>query len=673
MPKKKIAKKQAKERIEKLKKLIDSYRYHYHVLDKPLVSDEVSDSLKHELQELENQYPDLKTTDSPTQRVGGEPLDKFEKVEHSQPMLSLRDAFNFRELKEWQERNERLLKKEITSQYFSEAKMDGLAVSLVYEKGVLKRGATRGNGRIGEDVTKNLKTIDAIPLKLRQQSKYFKKASQGKLEVRGEVYLSKNSFNKLNQKRKKEGLPLFANPRNAAAGSIRQLDPKIAARRDLSFVAYELVSDLGQKKHHQEHEIAKDLGFKIVGESRLCQNLKEVRDFYQQIADKRDKLSYQIDGVVVVIDDNELFGRLGVVGKAPRGMIAYKFAPEEVTTRLKDIEVQIGRTGKLTPVAILKPAQVAGSTVSRATLHNQDEIERKDVKSGDTVVIRKAGDVIPEVVKPIKELRPKNSKNFKMPKKCPICGGKVTKKEDEVDYYCLNKNCFIRVRRQLGHFISKGGFDIDGLGPKILKKLIDEGLVNNPADIFRLKKGDLEPLERFAEKSAQNIIDSINSSKKIPLARFIYSLGIRHVGEETSFDLAQKFRSIDKLSQADFNQLIKIPDIGEEVARSIEKFFKDKKNLYLIKELKAVGVKIIKPKISHQLEGKSFVFTGSLADFSREEAEKAVRDLGGDVNSSVSAQTDFVVVGKDPGSKLKKAQKNKIKIISEKDFKKMIG
>ncbi len=660
--------KEAKKRAEKLRKLISKYRYAYHVLDRPLVSDEVNDSLKKELQEIEDKYPELKTSDSPTVRVGGEPLDKFEKIEHQSRMLSLRDVFSYQELEEWLKRNERFLKKDIDSEFFVEAKMDGLAVSLVYQDGVLDYGATRGNGTVGENVTKNIKTIEAIPLKLREDSKYFKKAGKGRFEVRGEVYLPRSSFEKLNEKREKIGQEKFANPRNAAAGSIRQLDPKIAAKRDLSFVAFEVTSNIGQSKHSQEHEMAESLGFKVVSETKICSDLEEVDKFMERLEERREKLAYQIDGVVVVVNECNIYDQLGTVGKAPRGMIAYKFAPEEVTTKLIDIKVQVGRTGALTPIAILDPVQVAGTTVSRATLHNQEEIEKKGVKIGDTVVVRKAGDIIPEVVKPIKELRPSNAKEFKMPASCPVCGGPVEKKEGEVDHYCLSKNCLVRVKRQIEHFVAKKAFDIEGMGKKVVSQLVDESLINDPADIFELKQGDLEALDRFGQKSAQNLIKAIKESKQVSLPRFIYSLGIRHVGEETALLLAKRFASLAEIIKAKKDELLSINDIGEVVAESIVDYFSNDKNIKLVDRLLANGVRVKPFKTESKLANTTFVFSGSLENFSRQQAKSKVVELGGKVSSSISKQTDYLVAGSSPGSKLAKAQENEVKIIDEAEF-----
>lgn len=655
---------EAKQRIEKLRELIERYRYSYHVLDKSLVSDEVNDSLKHELQELENQYLDLVTPDSPTQRVGGKPLDKFVKVAHAQPMLSLTDAFSFDELKEWETRNKKIDNK--TFDYFGELKMDGLAVSLIYKNGIFTRGATRGDGKIGEDVTQNLKTIESIPLKLTPKTLNLKP-----IEVRGEVYLPIKTFEELNKKYQKEGKALLANPRNAAAGSIRQLDPKLSAERKLSFVAWDLIG-VTKKTHQGLHDELKNLGFKVIKENRHCQNLKDVEDFKQEIEKKREKLPFQIDGIVVVINENQKREKLGVVGKAPRGMIAYKFAPEEATTVIEDIIVQVGRMGTLTPVAVLKPVLVAGSTISRATLHNEDEIRKKDIKIGDTVVIHKAGDVIPEVEKVLKELRPKNARGFLFPKKCPVCGGKVMREKGKAAYRCLNKNCSTIQKKSIEHFVGRSSFDMVGLGPKILDKFLEEGLIKDAADLFKLKENEIEHLERFAEKSAENIVRSIQSHKEIDFPRFIYALGIPNVGEETAYDLAAKFGSIESLQKASLEEIDHIADIGGIVAQSIYDWFQNKKNLKFVDKLLAAGVKIQRTHTGGKLAGKIFVFTGGLESIARDDAKNKVRELGGKTSESVSKETDYVVAGSEPGEKYEHAKELGTKVLSEQEFSDMI-
>jgi len=693
-----MTKEEAKLRIEKLRELIEKYRYSYHVLDKSLVSDEVNDSLKHELQEIENQFSELVTPDSPTQRVGGKPLDKFSKVTHQYPMLSLTDAFSAEEMKEWESRNKKYLEQNFnTSQYgsfgyFVELKIDGLAVSLIYENGIFTRGATRGDGRVGEDVTQNLKTIESIPLKLKQTDYRLPTT----VEIRGEVYMPIETFKKLNIKYKKEGKALLANPRNAAAGSIRQLDSKITAERKLSFMAWDLLSHLAGeeemvKTHQQAHKILTELGFKTIKQNQYCPNLAEVEVFKEKIEKEREKLPYQIDGIVVVVNNNRLRERLGVVGKAPRGMIAYKFAPEEATTVVEDIKVQIGRTGTLTPVAYLKSVLIAGSTVSRATLHNEDEIRKKDIRIGDTVVVHKAGDVIPEVEKVIKELRTGKEQEFHFPKTCPQCGGKVVREEGKAAYRCINKNCYIIKLRAIGHFVSRAAFDMSGLGPKIINKFVEEGLIKDAADLFNLKEGDIEPLERFAEKSAQNIVKTIQSHKEIDLPRFIYALGIPNVGEESAYDIAETINQKSKIrNQNAFRHTLlkilklqtlenwqKIPDIGPIVAKSIYDYFHDIHNIDFIERLFKAGVKIKFVTISGEKcmpkgVGLTFVFTGGLKTITRDEAKQKVRDLGGEISESVSKETSYVVAGNEPGEKYSQAQQLGVKIISGKEFMDMI-
>jgi len=660
----------AKKRIEVLKKEIDRNRYLYHVLDKPRVSDAVDDSLKHELKSLEDKFPSLVTFDSPSQRVGGKPLDKFKKVIHKTPMFSLNDVFDFGELKAWEQRLVRLVRRsEIEkSGYYCELKMDGLAVSLKYEEGQFVQGSTRGDGRVGEDVTNNLRTIESIPLRLREGVK-------GGVVARGEIYITKEEFNKLNKKQAEQNAQLYANPRNIAAGSIRQLDPKISRLRNLKFMLYGL-SGFDFSTHQSEHEKGEALGFKAnVQNNKFCQTIEEVYKYYQHWEKRRDSLSYQIDGVVVGINNKKLFLKLGVAGKAPRGQVAMKFPAKEATSTVRDIIVQVGRTGKLTPVAVLEPTLVAGSTVSRATLHNQDEIERKDIRIGDTVIIRKAGDVIPEVIEPIKRMRTGNEKIFKMPKKCPICGGPVLKKSGEVDWYCKDKNCSVRQYRGIIHFVSKNAFNIDGLGPQIIKQLIDSGLIRNVAEIFQLKEGDLKPLARFAEKSVANLIEAINKSKQIALDRFIYSLGIRHVGDQTAVDLAKHFRSLDEFIRAKKEEIGGVYGIGDGVAQSLISYLADEANINLINNLQKHGVKVsdfysaVKKNL---LGGKSFVVTGTLESLTRNDAHKKIIQFGGKIHSSVTPKTDYLVVGEEPGSKLKKAKKYRTKIISEKEFLNMI-
>ncbi len=670
-----MTKQQARQRIEKLKKLINYHRYLYHVLDRQEISDAALDSLKKELFDLEQKYPEFITPDSPTQRIGGKPLKEFKKVRHSRPMLSFNDAFSQQDIRDWLERISKLLNHgEIKKiDFYCELKLDGLAIELVYEGGIFKVGATRGDGLVGEDVTQNLKTIEAIPLRIGEMG-------QGPtlphlLVVRGEVFITKKEFERLNKEQKKAGLPVYANPRNVAAGSIRQLDPKITAQRHLDFYAYDLITDLGQKTHEQKHRILKTLGFKTNPHNKFCKDLQEVFQYYRYWQKHRQTLPYEIDGIVVQINNNKIFEKLGVVGKAPRAAIAYKFPLKQATTIIEDIKVQIGRTGAVTPVALLKPVKIGGVTISRATLHNEDEIKRLGVKIGDTVIVGRAGDVIPDIIKALPELRTGKEKEFKMPRNCPFCGSPLVKPKDEVVWRCPNPYCFARKKRELYHFVSKQAFDIEGLGPKIIDQLLDKGLISDPADLFKLKKGDLISLEGFAEKSAENLVKAIQARKKITLPCFIYALGIRQVGEETARDLVNYFGSLEKIKNASLEELEKITDIGPISAQSIYNWFHKKSNLEFLEKLKKVGVQITsqKPKAkSQKLRGLTFVFTGALESMTRDRAKEKIRNLGGNISESVSKKTDYVVVGKEPGSKYKKAKELGIKIIKEKEFLKMI-
>lgn len=669
-------KSETKQRIEKLKKLINYHRYLYHVEDRQEITESALDSLKHELYTLEQQYPELITLDSPTQRVAGSPLRRFKKIEYKIPMLSIEDIFSEKELCDWEDYLKRLLPNE-TFEYFCEPKIDGFAVSLIYKEGIFVLGSTRGTGKVGEDVTQNLKTIESIPLRLRlppETPGVFSSTPgvnrlAGFVEVRGEVYMEKNDFVKFNKKLDGK----YANPRNLAAGSIRQLDPKIALLRPLKFMAYDLVTDLGQERHSQEHRILGKLGFRSE-EGLVCKDISEVFDYWQKTAQRRGSLLYQIDGVVIVINQNTFFEKLGVVGKSPRGIRAFKFSPEQATTTVQDIKVQVGRTGTLTPVAILEPVEVGGVTISRATLHNEDEIKRLGLKIGDTVIVGRAGDVIPDIIKVLPELRSGSEKNFVMPRICPVCGSRVIRKKGEARHICTNPKCFAVQRENLYHFVSRQAFDILGLGPKIIDRLIDDGLVFNPADIFKLQKVDLLPLERFAEKSAQNIIESIQKSKnKASLSRFIYALGILHVGQETAFGLAQYFHDINKLSKASREELETVPGIGKVVAKSIYSWFRSKKNQKLIDDLLKSGIKIqAQLKVGKQLQGKTFMITGILESMARFKAHKKIRMLGGKPSSSISKETDYLVAGKKPGSKLDRAKELGVEIIGEKEFLEMI-
>ncbi|MDI6883125.1 MAG: NAD-dependent DNA ligase LigA [Patescibacteria group bacterium] len=683
-----MTKAKIKQRLEKLKKVINYHRYLYHVQDREEISQAALDSLKKEFFDLEQKYPEFITPDSPTQRVAGEPLEKFEKVWHKTPMLSFNDAFSQKDINDWQERNSKLLSQDELSRidFYCEPKLDGLAIELVYEDEILKTGSTRGDGIRGEDVTQNLKTIEAIPLKLREIEEVIedlkkegskelftnlKEKGQKEIIVRGEAIIKKKDFEKVNKTQKEKELPLYANPRNLAAGSVRQLDPKITASRHLDSNIYELVTDFGQKTHQEKHKILKAFGFKTTNKyNKYCKNLKEVFEFYNFWQKNREKLAYEIDGIVVQINDNKIFEKLGVVGKSPRGAIAYKFPLKQATTLVEDIKLQVGRTGALTPVAYLKPVQIGGVTISRATLHNQDEIERLGVKIGDTVIVGRAGDVIPDILKVLPELRTGKEKTFKMPGNCPVCGSQIIKPGGKKVWRCTNPKCFAQQKRYFYHFVSKPAFDITGLGPKIIDRLIEEGLLSDPADLFQLKEGDILPLERFGEKSVKSLISAIQSRKKITFPKFIFSLGIRNVGEETAQDLADCFGSLEKLKKASQEELQKVKDIGPVVAESISKWFRQEKNIRFLKKLEKAKIKIVQSsKFKVQsLKRQTFVLTGTLKTLTREQAKEKIRNLGGEVSESVSKRTDFLVVGKNPGLKLERAKKLGVKIIKEKEF-----
>lgn len=684
-----MEKKLAKERIERLRKAINHYRYSYHVLDKSEISDEALDTLKKELFDLEAEFPELITSDSPTQRVAGKPLDEFKKVAHEIKMISLNDAFSEQDVKDWLQRLENYIGGKIDHEFYCDMKMDGLAVELVYENGVFVQGSTRGDGVVGEDITQNLKTIDAIPLRLEVVGRESSVPSH--LVVRGEVFLNSKEFARINKEQEKKGEKVYANPRNLVAGSVRQLDPKITAGRKLHFSAYAISGEGPEylKKyptHKAEYEALRKLGIAPNPEGRVVNSLEAVFDFHKEVAKKREKLSYEIDGIVVTVNDKKIYERAGVIGKAPRAGIAYKFSPKEATTIVEDIQVQVGRTGALTPVAVLKAVEVGGVTITHATLHNADEIERLGLKIGDTVIISRAGDVIPQVNKVLKELRTGKEKNFHMPEKCPVDGSKVVR--DGVAYRCSNKDCGARLREGFYHFVSGNGFNMEGLGPKILDRFLDEGLINDAADIFTVQKGDVAALERFGEKSAENVISEIAAKKKISLDKFIYSLGIIHVGEETARLLAQKLvtsrkslitRPVEVLEifeQLTLEQLQQIQDVGPAVAKSILEYFYDKRHRELIKKFDKVGVVLdasqLKAK-SSKLSGLTFVLTGTMEGMSREEAKEKIRQLGGSTSESVSKLTSYVVAGAEAGSKLDKANKLGVKVLNEKEFLDMLA
>ncbi|GDX62814.1 DNA ligase [Candidatus Saccharibacteria bacterium] len=666
-----MEKSKANKRAQELREVIAEYRYRYHVLDDPTITDEVYDSLTRELRKIEEEYPDLITADSPTQRVGGKALSKFKSIEHQKPMLSLNDIFDIEELEAWEKRMHKLTgKKEL--EYYAELKMDGLAMALQYEDGVFKRAITRGDGKTGEDVTHTVKTIQTVPLRLKKSRKAPKEVYNF-FEIRGEVIIPKKEFERINKDREKQGLPLFANPRNAGAGTIRQLDPSVAAKRKLQFIGYAIEMDLpGLTNHSDEHELARELGFKVEPNDTHKKSLKEIEEFIKYWAEAREKLPYQTDGLVITINNNAEFETLGVAGKAPRGAVAYKYPAETATTVLEDIRVSIGRTGAVTPYAVLKPVNVAGSTVRRATLHNEDEIKRKDLRIGDTVIIQKAGDIIPEVIEPIKKLRSGKEKIWKMPKE--INGVAVVRAEGEAVARLADLSTGEIRWQQLIHFVSKSAFDIDGLGEKILAQLMEEGLIESAVDIFKLQKDDLVGLERFAETSAQNLIDSIKEHSKVTLGRFIYALGIRHVGAKTANDIAQNYHRLDSFMNAKSEDLNKIEGIGEVVAESLADWLGESANHKLVKDLTSAGVEVLneEPKANGKFTGTTWVFTGTLNEFSREEAGAKVRALGGEVTNSVSKNTSYVVAGEEPGSKYAKAKSLGVNIISELDFKNKI-
>jgi len=663
---------EAKKRIEQLKKAINHYRYLYHVKDVSEISDEALDSLKKELFDLEEKNPELVTSDSPTQRIGGEPLAKFEKFKHRKRMTSFNDAFSKEDIENWLNRNLKLLteeeKKKVT--FYTEPKLDGLAIELIYRNGVLNIGATRGDGTIGENVTQNLKTIESIPLKLRAKEEIEKDLQKEidykEIIVRGEAILTKEEFKRINEERKRSGEEVYANPRNLAAGSIRQLDSKITSERKLDADFYSLVSDLGQKTHSEEHKILEILGLKTNNKyNKICLNLEEVFEAYKNMQQKRNEYPYEIDGLVVLINENEIFEKLGIVGKAPRAGIAFKFPQKEAATILEDVEFQTGRTGAITPVGILKPVVIEGVTITRTTLHNEDEIKRLGLKIKDTVVIARAGDVIPKVVKVLKEMRSGEEEEIVFPKECPSCFSPIFKKE--ALWFCENKNCFNRRYKTIVHFVSKPAFNMAGIGPSTIKELLEHKLILDSADLFTLKKGDVMELPLFKEKASSNLIKTIEEKKKISLARFIYSLSIPNVGVETANTLADRFHSVSLIKEASEEELKNINDIGEVVANSIVSYFKDINNLNLIEKL-LNHVEVFYEEKEEKLKGLSFVLTGTLLKITRDEAKERIRKLGGEVSFSVSIKTDYLIIGENPGSKYEKAKKLGVKIISEKEF-----
>lgn len=667
---------EAEKRVKKLRETINYHRYQYHVLDRQEISEAALDSLKHELYQLEQHFPDLITPDSPTQRVGGQPLDKFVKVKHRARMLSIEDVFTFEEFEQWYDRIKKLF---AAPPFFCMVKLDGLAISLRYRDGFLQTAATRGDGEIGEDITSNVKTIEAIPLRLSDvdegelKKMGIKNPHYGEVEVRGEVFFPIKAFEKFNQENKKEGKSLFANPRNAAAGSLRQLDPKIVANRGLSFFAWDLVTDLGQKTHDEEWKILSALGFKVNSEGGLVNSISGVESFWNKMQKKRAQLGYWIDGTVIRINDNALFERLGVVGKTPRGLVAWKFPAEEVTTVVENVEWFVGRTGVLTPVATVRPTWLGGTTVKHASLHNFDEIQRLDVRLGDTIIIYKAGDIIPKVKGVLKEMRPAHARPLVLPKRCPICDGEVKKSDDEVAVVCANRRCFAQDKERV--LYAAKAFGIDGLGPQTVGLLIDNKIIQSPSDLFTLSVDDLLGLERFAEVSSHKLVEEIQTKKKIPLANFIVALGIKNVGEETARDLADYFQTLEKFLTARSEDLLVVPQIGEVVAKSIVTFLTNEFNQKITEDYLKNGVEVLPAPATKKhlpLSEQTFVLTGTLSSMGREKAKEKLRALGADPVESVSKKTTGVIVGKDPGSKFDKAKKLGIRVLSEEEFLSMI-
>jgi DNA ligase (NAD+) len=664
------------QRAKKLRELINDYRYHYHVLDESIMSEAASDSLKHELSQIEAEHPELITPDSPTQRVAGVPLPGFKQIQHRSRMLSLNDVFNEAEVEAWITRITKFLPPGAKLEYFLDIKMDGLACSVVYEDGVLVQAVTRGDGFVGEDVTSNVRTLESVPLSLRNHNG-FENFLKGRTEIRGEIVMYKKDFEALNEERAKNGLPTYANPRNLAAGTIRQLDPRLVVGRPLKLHAYDLLRDdpADIPTYKFAYEALHEMGFLVNREAKITDSIKGIMDYAKLWEEKRKELPFNTDGLVVKVNDRALYSRLGVVGKAPRGAVAFKYPAEQATTKVKDIFISIGRTGAATPVALLEPVVVAGSTVQMATLHNEGEVLRKDIRVGDTVIIHKAGDIIPEVVEPLKTLRDGSEKPFVMPKECPECGTKLVKpKEAEAVWRCPNDACPSRVWKRIQHFAGKPALDIEGLGEKNVIALINASLIKDPADIYKIKKEDLLQLERFADISATKLVKAIQDKKHPPLPRFLYGLGIRHVGVQTAIDISLRYHSIDKLKGITIDQLNEIEGVGSIVAESIVEWFAEPANQRLLDKFEKLGVRPEETKDQRgPLKDLKFVVTGSLENMSRDESAERIRALGGTFQSSVGKDTDYLVVGANVGaSKLAKADKLGTKQITENDLLKLL-
>ena len=665
-------------KIEALREKIRRHEYLYYVLDNPEISDAEFDTLMQQLKDLESQHPALVTPDSPTQRVGGKPREGFVKVRHSTPMLSLDNTYNEEELRDWERRVHELTGRSQVD-YVCELKLDGMSLALVYQDGRLARGVTRGDGSIGEDVTLNIRTVRSVPLSIPKDT--LKKAGiPADFEVRGELLMPLSSFKKMNEERQAKELSLFANPRNATAGTVRQLESRVTAERRLDYFSYMLLVD-GRTyfdRHSKTLDALEAAKFKVNQARKLVHSMDEVWAFIQEWEGKRESLPYEIDGIVVKVDRLALQDELGFTGKAPRWAIAYKYAARVGITKLEDIRVQVGRTGKLTPVAELAPVSIGGTTVRNATLHNMDEIERLGVKIGDWVQVERGGDVIPKIAKVVEDDdkgHPRGTREFVMPENCPVCGTKVVRTQGEVDYRCVNANCPAKLRETILHFASRGVMNIDGMGDALVTQLTERGLVKNVADIYKLTKDDLLSLERMGDKSAQNILDEIKESKELPLERVIYGLGIRFVGARTAQFLAEHFGSMEALASAGIEELQNVNEVGPRIAESIAEFFSIAANRKLVERLGEAGLvfKGAKKERGTKLAGKTFVLTGTLAKYTRDEAKKMIEDAGGRVSGSVSKKTDYVVAGADAGSKLDKAKELGVAVIDEKGMKELAG
>jgi DNA ligase (NAD+) len=653
-----------KKRMSELVELLNTYNYEYHTLDNPSVSDQEYDALLHELIHLEERYPEYKSVNSPTVRIGNVVLDKFEKVRHDKPMTSLSNAFNEDDLRAFDKRV-RAVEPHVT--YMCELKIDGLAGSLKYESGNLIQGATRGDGVVGENITENVKTIKTIPLSIPYLFP---------LEVRGEIFMSKKSFESVNKERLEIGKDVFKNPRNAAAGTIRQLDSNVVAKRNLDMFVYMIIDpeNHGLKSHSEAINFVKNLGFHVNPYSQKCKTIEEVLSYIKTFQSKRKQLKYEIDGIVIKVDEIDTYQHIGYTAKSPKWAIAYKFPAEEVVTKIRSISFQVGRTGQITPVANLDPVIVQGSTVSRATLHNEDYVKDKDIREGDYVVIHKAGDIIPEVVRVLFERRKQDLPKFNMLKECPVCGSKLTRLEGESDYYCVNPHCDAKKIEGLIHFASRKAMNIEGLGDRIIEQFYNDNLINDIPDIYNLQahRMDLIVREGFGERSIQNLLDNIEKSKSNSLEKLLFGLGIRHVGEKVSKVIASHFKSLDDLMEATFDELISIDEIGEVIANSVIDYFKSEKNIMMIEKLKNYGINTIfkgnPTQKKKEFAGKTFVLTGKLQYYKRDEAKNLIESYGGKVSGSVSSKTDYVVAGEDAGSKLTKAQQLGVKVLSEDDF-----